>query len=93
MAVCPVRRFTPELMRVYEASILKKMVWGAIGEIQCLKDSPDIPACVRLLAGVLLDDLETGRIDTINRIVAYRFNCKTLEELLCRYLLRRTIPA
>jgi hypothetical protein len=93
MVVCPVRRFNPELIRVYEKRILKKLVWDTIGEIQCPKDNPDIPACVRLLAGVLLDDLEAGRIDTINGIVVYRFNCKTLEELLRRYLLRRTIPA
>jgi hypothetical protein len=37
MAVCPVRRFTPKLIRVYETHMLKKLAWSTFDEIQ-LKD-------------------------------------------------------
>jgi hypothetical protein len=65
MIDCPTKRFSPELIQVYEASMLKKLAWSTSTDIQLLENSPDIPACVRLLAGVLLDDVETGRIDTL----------------------------
>jgi hypothetical protein len=65
MAICPAKRFAPELIRVYEASVLKKLVSGTVGEVQQLKDSPDIPACVRLLVNLLLSDIEAGRLDAL----------------------------
>jgi hypothetical protein len=66
MAVCPVRRFTPELIRVYETRILKKLAWSTFNEIRTLENSPDIPACVRLFGRAILHDMETGRTDTLN---------------------------
>jgi hypothetical protein len=92
MPDCPAKRLSPELIRVCEAAILKKLVLGTIGEMELLENNPDIPACVKLLARVLLDDSETGRADTINDIVVYRFNCKTVGELLCRHRLLKAIP-
>jgi hypothetical protein len=66
MVACPVRRFAPELIRVYERRMLKKLARSTFDEIQPLEKSPDIPACVRLFARAILHDLDTGRFDTLN---------------------------
>jgi hypothetical protein len=66
MPDCPAKRLSPEIIRVYEVSILKKLAWSTFDEIQSLENSPDIPACVRLFSKAILHDLETGRIDTLN---------------------------
>jgi hypothetical protein len=79
MVACPVRRFTPELIRVYERRILKKLAWGTFDEIHSLENSPNIPACLKLFARALLRDLETGRLDTLNH-PEFRY-CKTVGEL------------
>ena len=76
MTVCPVKRFTPELIRAYEKIMLKKLVSGTVGELQEMGKNPDAPACVRLLADSLFVGIETWRFDTLFGILDY-FNCKT----------------
>jgi hypothetical protein len=65
MAVCLVKRFTPEVIRVYEACVFKKLAWSTFDEIQSLENSPDIPACVRLFSRAILYDMETRWADTL----------------------------
>jgi hypothetical protein len=71
--VRPVKRFAPELIRIYERHILKKLAWGTYDEIQLLENSPDIPACVRLFIRAILDNMETERFDTLSHILASVF--------------------
>jgi hypothetical protein len=66
MAVCPVKKFTPELIRVYERRILKRLAWTPAGEIRRMEESRELPVCVRLFAGAVLHDLDAGRFDTLN---------------------------
>jgi hypothetical protein len=66
MAVCSVRRFAPELIRVYERRILKKLARSTADEIQQLEEAGEFPACLKLFARAILHDLETGRLDTLN---------------------------
>jgi hypothetical protein len=84
MAVCPVKRFTPELIRLYAEKMLKKLLCGTFEEIRLLENSPELPACLRLFIGTLIYDMEAGRFGTIYAILDF-FNCKTLGELLCRH--------
>jgi hypothetical protein len=86
MTICPAKRFTPELIRVYEKSMLKNLLSGTVGELRQMGKNPHVPACVRLLAGSLFSGIEEGRPDILFGILDY-FNCKTLGELLCRHLL------
>jgi hypothetical protein len=79
MPDCPAKRFSPELIRVYEASILKKLAWSTFDEIQPLENSHDIPACMRLFSRAILHDLETGRIDTLNHPEFRGLTVKLLE--------------
>jgi hypothetical protein len=69
MAICPIKKFTPELIRIYEGKMLKKIVYGTVEEIRLLENSPELPACVTLLIKVLLYDVEAGRMGTLNSIL------------------------
>jgi hypothetical protein len=69
MAICPVKKFAPELIRVYERRILKKLAWSMFDEIHSLENSPDTPACVKLFSRAILHDLEAGRFDTLNTLL------------------------
>jgi hypothetical protein len=84
MAICPVKRFTPKLIRLYAEKMLKKILCGTFEEIQLLESSPEIPACLRLFCGTLSCDMEAGQVGTIYAILDF-FNCKTVGELLCRH--------
>ena len=86
MTVCPVKRFTSELIRAYEKIMLKKLVSGTVEELRETGKNPKLPACVRLLADSLFVGIEIKRFDTLFGILDY-FNCKTVGELLCQYLL------
>jgi hypothetical protein len=37
MIICPVKRFTPELIRIYEKSMLKRLVYGPFGDLRRLE--------------------------------------------------------
>jgi hypothetical protein len=89
MTDCPVKRFTPELIPVYEVSILKKLAWSTFDEIQSLENSPDIPACVRLFSKAILHDLETGRMDTLNHPEFRGLTVKLLENCCANTVCKR----
>jgi hypothetical protein len=84
MAICPVKRFTPELIRLYAEKMLKKILCGTFEEIRLLENSRGLPGCLRLFIGALIHDMEAGRFGTICATLDF-FNCKTLGELLCRH--------
>jgi hypothetical protein len=86
MTICPVKRFTPELIRVYEKSMLKNIACSTFEEIQLLENTPELPACLRLYIGTLIRDMESGRFDAIYAVFDF-IDSKTLGELLCRHLL------
>jgi hypothetical protein len=69
MTICPVKRFTPELIRIYEKRMLKRLVYGPFGDLRRLEKNPDTPACLRLLIGGLFRDCEAARLDTLANIL------------------------
>jgi hypothetical protein len=70
MDTCLTKYFgVPEMTRKQSANVLKNLVWTPAEEIRRMVKAGEFPACRRLLAGALLDDLEAGRIDTFNRII------------------------
>jgi hypothetical protein len=64
---------TPAITRNEAANVLKHLVWTPAGEVRRMGESGEFPACLKLLAGTLLDDLETGRTDTDPGISDYLF--------------------
>jgi hypothetical protein len=86
MAICPVKRFAPELIRIYAGKMLKKIVCSTLEEIHLLENSPELPACLRLFIGTLICGMESGRFDTLYAIFDF-IDSKTLGEQLCRHLL------
>jgi hypothetical protein len=86
MAICPVKRFTPELIRLYAEKMLKKIACGTFEEIRLLENSQELPACLRLFCGTLIYSMESGQFDTLYALFDF-IDSKTLGELLCRHLL------
>jgi hypothetical protein len=65
-AVCPVKRFAPELIRVYARRILERLAWTSVGELGEITVSREFLVCVRLFTGAILHDLDSGRDDVLN---------------------------
>jgi hypothetical protein len=86
MAICPVKRFTPALIRLYAEKMLKKIACSTFEEIQLLESSPELPACLRLFCGTLTCGMESGRFDMLYALFDF-IDCKTVGEQLCQHLL------
>jgi hypothetical protein len=84
MAICPVKRFTPELIRVYAEKMLKRIACGTFEEIRLLENSPELPACLRLFCGTLIRGMESERFDTLYALFDF-IDSKTVGEQLCRH--------
>jgi hypothetical protein len=79
MSICPVKSFTPELIRLYAEKMLKKIACGTFEEIRLLENSPELPACLRLFIGTLIYGMESGRFDMLYSLFDF-IDCKTIGE-------------
>jgi hypothetical protein len=86
MAICPVKRFAPELIHIYAEKMRKKIACYTLEEIRLLENSPELPACLRLVIGTVICGMESGHFDTLYALFDF-IDCKTVGELLCRHLL------
>jgi hypothetical protein len=49
--------------------MFERLVYGPFGQLEQLEQSREVPACIRLLAGTLIRDIEAGRLDTLAGIL------------------------
>jgi hypothetical protein len=59
----------PEITRNGAVNILKNLLCAPVGEVERLEAGGEFPACLKLLARALRGGMESGRLDTLLRVI------------------------
>jgi hypothetical protein len=61
----------PAITRNEAANVLNHLICTPVGEVRRMGESGEFPPCLKLLDRALLDDAETGRMDTLFSIIGF----------------------
>jgi hypothetical protein len=60
----------PEITRNGAVNVLKNLLFCAsLREVRRMKADGEFPACLKLLVNALIYDIESGRLDTLLRVI------------------------